>query len=109
MDHHVRRDITEGLRRRGVDCLTADEDHAAAASDEKLLERSSSLGRIFFTNDSDLLVIAADWLRRGRAFAGLVFARQLNITVGTAINDLELIALASDPTEWLSRIEYLPL
>ncbi len=40
MDVHVRRAVTEGLRLRGVDVLTAQDDGAAGFSDSQLLDRS---------------------------------------------------------------------
>jgi hypothetical protein len=39
MDVHVRRAVTEGLRMRGVDVLTAQEDGAAELTDTDLLSR----------------------------------------------------------------------
>ena len=49
MDVHVRREITVGLRTRGVDVLTAQEDGAAALDDPLLLDRATSLGRVLFS------------------------------------------------------------
>jgi hypothetical protein len=46
MDEHVPRAITEGLRLRGVDVLTAQEDNRRRASDSELLDRATELGRI---------------------------------------------------------------
>jgi predicted nuclease of predicted toxin-antitoxin system len=109
MDHHVHSAITAGLRSRGVDCVTAEEDGAAATADEQLLQRATDLGRVLYTNDSDLLVIAAQWSSSGRPFVGVVYAEQLRITIGQAIADLDLMATATDPEEWQSRVEYLPL
>jgi len=43
MDHHVPVAITEALRRRGVDVLTAKEDGAERLDDEALLERATVL------------------------------------------------------------------
>jgi hypothetical protein len=40
--------ITDQLRRRGVDVLTAIEDGRATDSDEQLLERSTGLRRVIF-------------------------------------------------------------
>jgi hypothetical protein len=40
MDVHAPRPITRGLRRRGVDVLTAQEDGAARAPDPELLRRA---------------------------------------------------------------------
>jgi hypothetical protein len=46
--------------------------------------------------------------RRGQNFAGIIYAHQLNVSIGQCVLDLELAANASDPEEWIARIEYLP-
>jgi len=43
MDHHVHATITEGLRQRGIDVLTAHEDGASQLDDEELLVLCHSL------------------------------------------------------------------
>ena len=58
MDHHVHRGIVEGLRRRGIDVLTAFEDGSETLDDEALLDRAASEGRILFTQDHDFVGIA---------------------------------------------------
>jgi predicted nuclease of predicted toxin-antitoxin system len=82
MDVHVPSAITEGLRRKGVDVLTSQEDGTRQADDESLLERATGLARILVTQDEDLLAIAAQWQASGREFAGLVFARQSGTSSG---------------------------
>jgi hypothetical protein len=108
MDHHVPMAITQGLRLRGVDVLTAHEDGAATWDDEQILERATQLGRTLFSQDEDLLAIAHQWLNTGRDSAGLVYAHQLNITIGQAVANLELIAKAMDPQDMRNRIEFIP-
>ena len=108
MDHHVKAAITDGLRRRGVDVLTCAEDGTAQADDDPILTRATALGRTLFTQDDDFLVLADEWLRNGRDFAGVVYAEQLGITIGQAIRDLELIAKVLDPTDMRNRVEFLP-
>jgi hypothetical protein len=44
MDHHVPRAITEGLRLRGIDVITAYEDGASDIDDSALLDRAGELG-----------------------------------------------------------------
>jgi hypothetical protein len=44
-----------------------------------------------------------------RGIAGIVYAHQLDVSIGQCVIDLELIAKASDSDEWINRIEYLPL
>lgn len=108
MDVHVPQAITEQLRRRGVDVLTAIEDNSAELTDDALLERAGSLGRVLFTQDIRFKALAEDWQRQERRFAGLIFGHQLGGTIGQFVKDLELIALASDSGEWLNTVEYLP-
>ena len=55
MDVHVRRAVAAGLRLRGVDVLTAQEDDTGELPDPELLDRATELGRALFTQDDDLL------------------------------------------------------
>ena len=54
MDVHVKRAVTDGLRRRGVDVLAAQEDGATGLEDADLLDRATALGRVLFNQDDDL-------------------------------------------------------
>ncbi len=108
MDVHVPQSITDQLRQRGVDVLTAIEDGARELADAELLERARMLGRVVFTQDLRFRVLAEDWQRQGRPFAGLVFGHQLKGTIGQFVKDLELIARASESGEWLNTVEHLP-
>lgn len=108
MDVHVPFAITEQLRRRGVDVLTAIEDNSATLPDDELLDRVRVLGRVLFTQDIRFKALAEDWQRQGKPFAGLVFGHQLGGTIGQFVRDLELIATASEPSEWLNTVEHLP-
>jgi hypothetical protein len=109
MDVHVPQAITDQLRRRGVDVLTAIEDGLAEATDEQLLARATQLGRVIFTQDIRFKALAEEWQRQGRPFTGLLFGHQLGATIGRYVTDLELIALASDLPEWQNFVQYLPL
>lgn len=109
MDVHVRRAVTNGLRTRGVDVLTAQDDGTASWPDDQLLDRASELGRVLFSQDDDLLAEAELRQRVGRDFAGVIYAHQLAITVGQCVRDLELIAKAAEPADLANRVEFLPL
>ena len=109
MDVHVRRAVTNGLRTRGVDVLTAREDGTARWPDDRLLDRAGELGRILFSQDDDLLAEAEIRQRQGRQFAGVIYAHQLAITIGQCVKDLELIAKAAEPEDLINRVEFLPL
>ena len=77
MDHQVPQAITDGLRLRQVDVLTAYGDGANRLSDPELLDRATALGRVLFSQDKDLLREAESRQQSGSSFGGVVFARRL--------------------------------
>ncbi|MGM0577395.1 MAG: DUF5615 family PIN-like protein [Myxococcota bacterium] len=109
LDHHVPRAICLGLRVREVDVVTAYEDGADEMGDPELLDRARELGRVLFTRDDDLLVEATERQRRGVAFAGVVYAHQLRVSIGRCVQDLEIIAQAGEPAELVNEVIFLPL
>jgi predicted nuclease of predicted toxin-antitoxin system len=109
MNHHIRDEITQGVRQRSVDVLTAHEDGRREADDEVLLERAVELGRVLFRQDRDLLVLAAQFQRTGKFFAGVIYAHQLEVTIGRCVDDLELICSVFEPSEMENRVIFLPL
>ena len=109
MDVHVPSAITRALRIRGVDVVTSQDDGTRNLPDRNLLDRAFALQRVLFSRDEDLLAEAALRQRERRAFAGLIYAHQLNVAIAGCVADLELIAKACDPSEWVNRVEYLPL
>jgi len=109
MDEHVHRAITVGLRLRGVDVLTAQENGRRNTPDAVLLDRAAELGRVMFSQDEDLLAEAKHRQDEGIRFAGVIYAHQLRVTIGTCVRDLELIARVADPQDLANRVEYLPV
>ena len=109
MDVHIKDQVTRQLRRRGVDVLTAQEDAARRMDDAALLQRATALGRVLYSQDEDLLAETALCLQQGRGFSGLFYSRQLAITIGQSVQDLELAANVYDPEDMANRVEYLPL
>ena len=109
MDEHVHRAITIGLRLRGIDVLTAQDDGRRHVPDDVLLNRATELGRVLFSQDEDLLAEAHYRQQAGIPFAGVVYVHQLHVSIGACIRDLELIAKAAHPEDLDDRVEYLPL
>ena len=109
MDVHVPRPITNGLRLRSVDVVMAQEDGAARLPDPELLDRASSLERVLFSQDPDLLAECAHRQEDGLFFAGLVYVHPLKLSIGQIVADLELIAKVYEPSDTNNRVEYLPL
>lgn len=88
--------------------MTAQEDGSDRLRDE-LLDRATALGRPLFSQDADLLAEAVSRQRAGRHFSGVIDAHQLKITIGEAIEQLELLAKVMEPGELVDRIFYLPM
>jgi len=108
-DVHVPGPAIQQLRRRGVDVLAATEEGTNELRDHEVLALATSLQRVMVTQDIRFRVLAEDWQRTGRRFAGLVFAHQRRVSFGELVADLELIAKATDAAYWENRIEQLPL
>ena len=85
MDVHVPRAVTSGLRLRGIDVLTAQEDGCAGLDDAALLKRATELNRILVTQDKDLLheggklQVAQDH--------GIVYAHRPKVSFGQMVAD----------------------
>jgi hypothetical protein len=108
IDHNVPSPIAAGLRRRGVDVITCLDDGTTTLDDDLLLDRATSLGRVLFTEDHDLLAIAQQRQQTGRGFSGVAYSHQVKTPIGKAIEDLELIAKVFEPDDMRNRVEYLP-
>lgn len=102
MDEHIRRAITNGLKLRGIDVLTVQEDGRTGTPDPILLDR------VIFTQDDDFLVIANRRQQEGVKFSGVIYAHQQSVTVGECVRDLEIIAKASEAEDLVNQVQYLP-
>ncbi|MFL6216038.1 MAG: DUF5615 family PIN-like protein, partial [Blastocatellia bacterium] len=81
MDHHVKLEVTTGLRLRNVDVLTAYEDGAHQLDDAALLDRARQSGRVLFTQDDDLLREATRRQEANIEFAGVIYAHQNDLSI----------------------------
>jgi hypothetical protein len=45
----------------------------------------------------------------GIHFAGVIYAPQLELSVGQFIEDLEILAKAGFPADFVNRVQYLPM
>jgi len=110
MDVHVPAAVTRGLLLRNVDVLTAQLDGTTDLEDSALLDRATELGRVLFSQDEDCSRRQRSVSGAGSIFGGVHFtAHQLSITIGRAINDVEVLAQAGSSEDFANRVEYLPL
>ena len=92
MDEHVARAATEGLRRRGVDVLTAQDAGMLGADDEQHLAFAPRECRTIFTQDADFLRLHA----ASHPHSGIVYAPQ-QTAIGTVVRALMLIHESVEP------------
>lgn len=109
MDEHIRRAITNGLKLRGIDVITVQEDGRTGSPDSILLDRATELNRVIFTQDDDFLVIANCRQQERVKFSGVIYGHQQYVTVGECVRDLEIIAKSSEPEDLVNQVQYLPL
>ena len=109
MDEHVLRAITDGLRRRAVDVITAQEDGNGGMADPELLNRATSLKRALVTSDHHFEIEAARRQKAEVHFSGIIFIRAGTISIAKCIEELELIGTAGNESDVVNALLYLPL
>ena len=109
MDVHVPTAVTLGLRRRGLDILTSQDDATNRFDDDALLARATELGRALLSQDADLLRIAQERQAAGVPFFGVIFAHQQGVSIGQLVEDLYLLATCCEADELADKVTYLPL
>ncbi|HET6248051.1 MAG TPA: DUF5615 family PIN-like protein [Tepidisphaeraceae bacterium] len=109
MDEQVPSAITRGLRSRGVDVRTVQDESREGHDDEAVLDHSDKLERVLFTRDDDFLRIAAERQAKGIFFRGIVYGHQQRASIGQCVDDLELIAIAGSSEEFENRVYHLPI
>lgn len=102
MDEHVHPAIAAGLRRLGVDVLTAQEGGLLSADDSTHLELAARNGRVIFTQDADFLRLH----HAGVPHHGIAYAPQ-GTPIGRIIRGLMLIHEVLNPEDMTGRVEFL--
>jgi predicted nuclease of predicted toxin-antitoxin system len=108
MDVQIPSAISIGLRIRGVDVITAQEDGTTRLADPDLLTRATKLKRLLYTHDDDFLKEARVRIAKNELFCGIIFSRQLYSPTGRCIDDIELIAKTFNNEDMINRIEFIP-
>jgi predicted nuclease of predicted toxin-antitoxin system len=110
-DENFKSSIVRGLRRLEptLDILRAQDVGLAGAGDPTVLAWAASEGRILCTHDINTMTKhARDRIAHGEPMSGVVVV-PWTLAVGRAIQDLHLIAGATEPVEWQNHIGYVPL
>jgi predicted nuclease of predicted toxin-antitoxin system len=111
IDEDVHGDIVDGLRRRqpDLDLVRVQDVGLRHSPDPDILEWAARQGRVVVSVDKKTLAVDAwDRVAHGLPMPGVAILRTL-LTIGQAIHELELIALAGEPDDVRDQVIYLPL
>lgn len=110
-DENFNHDIVRGVRRRNpaIDVVRVQDESLSGADDPTILEWAANAGRVLLTRDvSTMTRFAYDRVRQGKPLPG-VFEVGRAVGVGTAIEEILLIAECSLEGDWEGQVRYLPL
>jgi uncharacterized protein DUF5615 len=109
-DENLRRAIVFGVRRRepAIRFLQASEAEAAGKDDLTVLKIAAAQSCIVVSHDIRTMPRCFDQFVRQQTSPGLILLRQ-NLALSTAIDDLVLLWIASEDSEWVNQKLYLPI
>jgi|ERR1043166_9149608 hypothetical protein len=111
MDEDVHGDIIAGLRRRqpAVDLVRARDVGLGHTPDSVILDWAAQEDRVVISVDKKTLAaVAWDRVAHGLPMPGVAILRTI-LTIGQAIDELEILALAGTPDDLQDQVVYLPL
>lgn len=106
MDENVHGSIVRELRRKGVDLVIAFEDGMGETADRLVLMRATALGKVMFSQDTDMLEEAIKCMETNIYFTGAIFAPQ-SLGIGPCVKVLYEFAAFFDLPDFENEIVYL--
>ena len=104
----MRHALVMGLRKRGVDILTALEAGTTKATDEQQLAFAAAQGRAIYSfNVGDSCRLHSEWLVEPRSHAGIALARQQQFSVGEQMRRLVRLIGTLSQEDMRNRLEFL--
>jgi predicted nuclease of predicted toxin-antitoxin system len=102
-DQHVAGAVVRGLRRRGVDVLTAHEAGRCGIPDPEQLQFATENERVVMTFDPDYLALH----RSGVQHAGIAWCPATQYTIGELVQLLYLLYMVTDRDAMRNHVEYI--
>jgi predicted nuclease of predicted toxin-antitoxin system len=110
-DENFNNDLVRGLLRRrpGTDLVRVQDIGLRGATDDAVLARAASEGRVVLTHDvATLIAYAYERVNAGQSMPGVIAVSQMAV-LAQVIEDLLLIVECSRTEDWIDRVQYLPL
>jgi len=110
-DENFNNAILRGLLRRNpeIDIVRVQDIGLSGASDPVVLEWAANEARVLLTHDVATITHYAYARVRAKQPMPGVFEVGTTVSIGTAIEDILLIAECSDEGEWEGQVRHLPL
>lgn len=102
LDESVNIALVNGLRRRGVDVVSAKEAGNLGLSDEEQLAYAGDNGYVIVTHDADFLSMAMDSVHKG-----IAYAHKQKYTIGELIRQLKLLWEIAEQKDMANHVEFL--
>ena len=106
-DENIESAVVAGLRRRGIEVISARDIGDLGKSDEYHLKNASELEAVIVTHDVDFLKIAHQWQQGGKEHKGILYAHPLDLSPGECIRMVELVTQVLTEEEMKNHIEFL--
>jgi predicted nuclease of predicted toxin-antitoxin system len=110
-DENIDLDLVLGLQRRveSIDIVRVQDVGLRSMDDPTILQWAAENARVLISRDIKTIPsFAAERIAEGVPMAGVILLPP-SVSMAIAIDDIGLIAAATDASEWKSRIAYLPL
>lgn len=101
-DENIERSVIEGLRRRGIEVISADELGFYGKPDEFHVRKASEMKAVILTHDNDFLIMADRF-----DHSGIIFSHSKNVSIGQCIRGVELIVNVLTNKDMRNHIEFL--
>jgi len=91
-DENIAADVVAGLRARGCDVRSADEERLIGRGDDEVLDRATALQRVIVTHD---LAFGKVDIRGGASFVGIVYLRPGHISAAFVLAMIDALRESS--------------
>ncbi len=106
-NHRILRGLTERIS--NLDFVTTQSLDRENEKDPELLELASEMKRVIVTHDFETFpAFAFQKMSKGENVFGVLWI-PADMSIGDAINELEIVITCSEENEYENRVEYLPL
>jgi predicted nuclease of predicted toxin-antitoxin system len=103
-DENVESSVIEGLRRRGIEVISALELGYLSKPDDFHIKKAYEMKAVILTHDIDFLRIAS---RPDFNHSGIIFSHPEKISIGQCIREVELITKILTEKDMVNHIEFL--